>query len=144
YPETLYKQPATEFVAQFIGRGTFIDGSVVAADSSGLVVRTAQGLATGITSPNNITRGEVRLFFRPEDVVTDCPDSKQETGLTLHGKVHEVYFQGASTMAEVSVPGLQGLVLFDVSDLVRHRTLANEEDVSLYVPGSKIHVFVRQ
>ncbi|NYT83561.1 ABC transporter ATP-binding protein [Alcaligenaceae bacterium] len=141
-PQSLYKSPATEFVARFIGRGTFLDGAVTATDASGLTIDTPLGQVKGLKAPDAGSRN-VRLFFRPEDVTSDV-DGDQDTGLAIHGSVKAVYFQGASTTAEILVEGLAEPLLFDASEMLRRRSLAEGDTLSLHVPREKVHVFARQ
>src|SRR5690606_36616408 len=109
--QSLYKSPATEFVARFIGRGTFLDGAFTATDASGLTIDAPLGQVKGLKAPDAGSRN-VRLFFRPEDVTSDV-DGDQDTGLAIYGSVKAVYFQGASTTAEILVEGLAEPLLFD-------------------------------
>ncbi|MBB5216609.1 ABC transporter ATP-binding protein [Parapusillimonas granuli] len=141
-PQNLYKSPATEFVARFIGRGTFLDGTAVAGGAAGLTIDTPIGQVQGMKGPDAGSKN-VRLFFRPEDVTSD-PVGEMDRGLAITGPVRAVYFQGASTTAEVLVAGLDAPLLFDASEMVRHRSLSEGDTLSLHVPRTKIHVFARQ
>jgi len=69
-PETLYLHPTSEYVADFIGKVTFIDGVYRAHDRQ---VLTANGVAipAELTEPD----GPVRLVVRPENIhLTDDAD----------------------------------------------------------------------
>jgi iron(III) transport system ATP-binding protein len=69
-PETIYHQPATPFVAEFVGAADFLPGTV-----------TAEGIVTEIGVFDNATRrapGEkVRVMIRPDDVIF-VPDVEGE------------------------------------------------------------------
>ena len=82
-PEEIYREPATAFVADFIGDTNLLDGRV-----DGSVVRV--GGPDGFTVPANGRTGDVTVSVRPEDfnVVADG---------AVEGTVVERYFQGSQT-----------------------------------------------
>ncbi|MEF7613487.1 ABC transporter ATP-binding protein [Aquincola sp. MAHUQ-54] len=70
---TLYHRPATRFVADFIGHGVFVPGTIIAAPG-GPVVRTPVGdLAetAGCPLPGAYARGECDVLLRADDIVHD-------------------------------------------------------------------------
>ncbi len=108
-PLTLYQDPANEFVAGFIGRGTFV------ADSS----------------------SARKLFFRPEDV---SPRAGADD-LGFSGQVVAMYFQGASTLAEVQVPGAGSAMLIDATPWLREASLEVGAPLQFHVPRHKVRAF---
>ena len=108
-PLTLYQEPANEFVAGFIGRGTFV------ADSA----------------------GAGQLFFRPEDVSRHPADG----GLSFNGEIAALYFQGASTLAEVQVQGAGSPLLIDATPWLREATLDVGAPLQFHVPRHKVRSF---
>ncbi len=85
-PEEIYREPASEFVADFIGDTNLLDGRVDAGSS---VVRVGGG--DGFTLPANGQTGEVTVSIRPEDFEVAA------TGGDVDGTVVERYFQGDQT-----------------------------------------------
>lgn len=63
----LYHEPLSPFVANFIGEGVFIDGTVVNA----LEIETELGHLTGQLPEGCQTGCEVKVLVRPDDVVHD-------------------------------------------------------------------------
>jgi ABC-type Fe3+/spermidine/putrescine transport system ATPase subunit len=63
-PETLYRTPANPFVAGFLGRGSWIDGTLVRASAGGweVVVESARWPLSDLPGRHV---GPVRLLFRP-------------------------------------------------------------------------------
>ena len=108
-PLALYQEPANEFVAGFIGRGTFV----------------ADGASAG------------QLFFRPEDV---SPRSGTDD-LNFSGQVMALYFQGASTLAEVQVPGAESAMLIDATPWLREAALEVGAPLQFHVPRHKVRAF---
>jgi spermidine/putrescine transport system ATP-binding protein len=87
-PEEIYREPATEFVADFIGDTNLFDGEVVERDGES-VARV--GGTDGFTVPVQGKSGDVTVSVRPEDF-----DLTDGTG-HLDGEVVERYFQGDQT-----------------------------------------------
>ena len=67
--ETLYHRPASEFVAQFIGRTNLLRGRVVAVDSNGIQVEV-QGhrLRVAVDGASPAAGASVTLVVRPEAI----------------------------------------------------------------------------
>jgi spermidine/putrescine transport system ATP-binding protein len=86
-PEEIYRDPATEFVASFIGDTNLFDANVVERDGES-VARIGGENGFGVPAPEK--SGLVRVSIRPEDF------SLGETGI-VSGVVTERYFQGDQT-----------------------------------------------
>jgi spermidine/putrescine transport system ATP-binding protein len=85
-PEEIYREPASTFVADFIGDTNLLDGHVEAGSS---VVRV--GASDGFTLPADGRAGEVTVSIRPEDFELAAD------GGDVEGTVVERYFQGDQT-----------------------------------------------
>jgi len=71
---TLYHQPATPFIADFIGQGVFIDGEVINEQE----IKTEFGTLLQGKVPQDCKQGcPVQVFLRPDDIVVDqdCNDN---------------------------------------------------------------------
>jgi iron(III) transport system ATP-binding protein len=69
----LYHQPATQFVADFIGQGVFIDGLVLEGDR----VETELVMLEGHVPPGCKPGCKVKVLVRPDDIVhDDCSPRK--------------------------------------------------------------------
>ncbi len=99
-PEEIYENPATPFVARFMGFDNRLVGTVTASSDSGVVVRSGEsefnccrtrgeGLQTG---------DEVYLFFRPRDAVF----SLEATENTLPVTVNYTNYHGSTTLYAAS------------------------------------------
>ncbi|MFB6242794.1 MAG: ABC transporter ATP-binding protein [Halobaculum sp.] len=88
-PEEIYREPATEFVADFIGDTNLLSATVEHRDGESVaVVGGADGLT--IPAPDAADGEEVTVSIRPEDFqLTD--------GGPLAGTVSERFFQGDQT-----------------------------------------------
>jgi len=73
----LYHQPANRFVANFIGQGVIIPGTVKSSHS----VRTELGCIQGKLPIDSETGTEVDVLIRPDDVIHD--DDSSETAIVI-------------------------------------------------------------
>ena len=94
-PEEIYREPATEFVAEFIGDTNLLPGEVREVDGRRVV---AVGSLDGFTVPADGRAGSVTVSVRPEDfkLVEDGP---------VRGTVVERFFQGDRTNYVVDPDG---------------------------------------
>ena len=83
----LYHEPADRFVADFIGQGAFLRGTLVAPDA----VETELGVITGNRAYNWPEGSPVDVLLRPDDVQ---PDRDGEISAQVVGKA----FKGAETL----------------------------------------------
>jgi len=83
----LYHEPANRFVADFIGQGTFLRGTLMAPDT----VQTTAGVIKGKHNYDWPNGTEVDLLLRPDDILPDLD------GL-LRGVVVQKAFKGAEIM----------------------------------------------
>ncbi len=72
---TLYHQPATPFIADFIGQGTFVEGEVINKNEIRTGFTTLKGKV-----PKSCQAGcKVRVFIRPDDIVLDASSALKAT-----------------------------------------------------------------
>lgn len=92
-PYNLYHEPATPFVASFIGQGYFIRGQLLSPDT----VQTELGVIHGNRAYQLPAGSAVDVLLRPDDIIGD--DNSQLTA-TITGKV----FLGATTLYRLQLP----------------------------------------
>ncbi|KZY64568.1 MULTISPECIES: ABC transporter ATP-binding protein [unclassified Oleiphilus] len=89
----LYHQPKSKFVAQFIGKGSFISGKAVNEST----IETSLGQLNACSANGELVEGEnVELLVRPEAVTIDTSSSTQAT---ITGSA----FAGGTTYFSLSV-----------------------------------------
>ncbi|TKA90917.1 ABC transporter ATP-binding protein [Halopseudomonas bauzanensis] len=86
-PYNLYHEPATPFVASFIGQGYFIRGQLLTPDT----VQTELGVIRGNRAYQLPTGSAVDVLLRPDDIVG-------QEGSSLTATVTGKLFLGASTL----------------------------------------------
>ncbi len=108
-PVTVYEQPATRFVADFIGESNFVPAHVVRVEgeealisAGGVQVHVAKGC--GGYAPGD----EVTMTVRPEKLMLNRPDLVN--GHSLCGTIREAVYVGTDTRFVVALPTGETLV----------------------------------
>jgi iron(III) transport system ATP-binding protein len=121
-PDAVYRRPASVFVADFIGRATFLDATVVCAPEHGRAKIVALGLEFETACHADVTlESEVLLMIRPESVRltsrVDADDVHDDVGRVL-----TTIFHGDSVEYEIETDS--GTIVASVSDPVVDDILA--------------------
>jgi ABC-type Fe3+/spermidine/putrescine transport system ATPase subunit len=90
-PQAVYRQPASPWVARFLGLGNLIPGRVAALEPPR--VDTALGLFVLGEAQNLDVGREVTVLVRPNAARPTNNDTSEE-GVVLEGKVHDCSFRG--------------------------------------------------
>ncbi len=127
-PYNLYHEPANRFVADFIGQGVFLRGTLTTPDT----ITTELGVIRGQQRHDWPPGSEVELLLRPDDVVHD--DSAP-----LRAEVLSKAFKGAEIMYTLRLPtGSQVLSLFP-----SHHNHALGEHVGIKIEVDHVVAFKR-
>lgn len=125
-PYNLYHEPATPFVASFIGQGYFIRGQLIDAQS----VQTELGVLRGNRAYAGVSGAPMDVLLRPDDIIY-APDS------TLKARVASKSFQGAATLYRLQLPtGTQLEGLFP-----SHADLSPGDQVGIEVAAEHLVLF---
>jgi len=92
-PYQLYHQPATQFVADFVGEGVFLDGIISAHNEIETELATLHGLSDAQYQPG----AAVKVLIRPDDIIHD--DSSPR-----HAKIRKRTFRGENYMYTLVLP----------------------------------------
>jgi spermidine/putrescine transport system ATP-binding protein len=114
-PAELYENPATTFVANFLGQSNLIAGSVVhTADGMHTVDVRGTKLRVPIDRAHVYT-GDVWVGVRPEKVFVESPgvDPGVNSNMLPGGVVSDVSFTGVSTQYLVRMPWGQEFTVFE-------------------------------
>jgi ABC-type Fe3+/spermidine/putrescine transport system ATPase subunit len=106
-PADLYEQPASRFVADFIGKVNLIDAEVLNRAERALLCE-AQGLGRLTVPHRGEATGAVAIAVRPEKLILSA-EPPQATGLiSVHAKVQDVaYFGDTSHISLITPDGLE-------------------------------------
>ncbi len=136
-PAEIYREPATLFVADFIGAMNKLPAVAVDADHVRL------GAATLRCRRHRMAAGaEVTLAIRPEDVVP-VEGGGAGAGNRFEMTIAEMEFLGSFWRARLAGPALAGADLeadFSVN-AIRRLTLAEGSTLSIELPVDRLHVF---
>lgn len=128
-PFNLYHEPANRFVADFIGQGVFLSGTLVSPEA----VETDVGIIRGDRAYLWPVGSKVDVLLRPDDVVADA-DS------TLRGEVAHKAFKGASIMYTLKLSsGNKVLALFP-----SHHDHPIGEEVGIRIDADHLISFLSQ
>ncbi len=118
-PQEIFQDPATPFVANFLGRSNIFAGKLVSTDGTASVIELANGIRVR-ARPCDLEPGDdaviaVKVGFTVPELIGAAPDV-QDAHLPdtlpegyFHGKVERVLYEGSTITIETTVPGL-GLV----------------------------------
>lgn len=107
-PQQLYYEPASAFVAGFVGHNNRVEGRVESVNGELVTLRTADGLALQGRRAGNargLRAGDAALLFvRPEaiDIGRSASELAQaQEGLRWHARVQNVLFDGGNSTVQV-------------------------------------------
>lgn len=112
-PKQIYQEPASRFVAEFIGQSNLIDG-VVEGEAGGLLRLRLPGdhllLARPARAPAVRTGEKIWVMLRPENLKVGPADAEARAATVLHGAVSDIEYLGEDTQIRVAVNGLKPLL----------------------------------
>ncbi len=109
-PIEIYEQPASRFVAEFIGETNFLSGRVVEPKAEGIVVLVDEELPILVSGGEEMTAGRVvTLVVRPEKMGIYPESESKETDIA--GVVKEVIYIGTDTRYVVSITEKSQIVI---------------------------------
>jgi spermidine/putrescine transport system ATP-binding protein len=113
-PQELYDNPATTFVANFLGQSNLVPGEVVDTVGDYLVVDVA-GERVGVRRDRaRVHSGSVLVGVRPEKVsLAGAEDDAGEDNRLTGGQVSDVSYTGTSTQFLVRLRSGQELTVFE-------------------------------
>ena len=92
-PYNLYHEPASRFVADFIGQGIFLRGTLLAPDT----VETEIGIVKGKRAYEWPVGAQIELLMRPDDIIHDDQ-------APMRAEVLQKAFKGAEIMYTLRLP----------------------------------------
>jgi ABC-type Fe3+/spermidine/putrescine transport system ATPase subunit len=136
-PVELYEQPATLFVADFIGTNNLVPGSVLEVDGDIAALRTPAGLLRGVMMGSLGPGASAVAAIRPENLVLD---GAAGADVSLSARVVIAQYLGSLMRYELEAGG--GVTLrVDVSDPKRHRHFTPGQEVALGFRASSAQIF---
>lgn len=133
-PEDIYNNPATRFVADFIGDSNLLNGNIIATERDHCVVEVTGGTKFYAKSSGDFSPGQkATVWFRNSSVELEASDapSRGSTGSAFEAEVLHRSFQGDSSKYRLRIPG----------DQFVNATVRN--DAQTHAIGTRIHAFVQ-
>jgi iron(III) transport system ATP-binding protein len=125
-PQTLYREPATEMVARFIGKGGLVGARVTGAVQSGRVPVSLLGYRAMVRCRRDQPTGAALLCLRPEDLRL-APRGQPGFAAT----VKRMRYQGGSVDVEITPEGQK-----------QSQLLMTMPDSAGFMPGQHISVAI--
>ncbi|MFT5061497.1 MAG: putative spermidine/putrescine transport system ATP-binding protein [Polaromonas sp.] len=102
-PVEIYEQPASRFIAEFIGESNLLDGTVSDVDGAVCSIDIGGTAVTGrLTQNNAAVKGQaVALLVRPEMIRLHALDASEQP--KLNGTVREIIYQGSVVRYRIQV-----------------------------------------
>ena len=142
-PLEIYRQPATPFVADFVGRMNSIPGSLIADGSVRVGTRCFEVDPVGLEAVRGQRAGDgVTVCLRPEDVAVErsaAPPASNELDATLESlDFLGSFFRATVAAAEGGIPP----IVADLSvQVVRGLALAEGMTIRARLPPDRLRVF---
>jgi spermidine/putrescine transport system ATP-binding protein len=102
-PQALYRHPANEFVARFLGEGNLLTGRVAAIEGTEARIELDAGTHTVLPAVTLAVGQTVKLLARPEDVAVGAAVDPRDP--SFRGTLRQVFFIGSDYRLVIQVPG---------------------------------------
>ena len=140
-PQELYHQPASAFVAGFVGDSNRWHGRITAIADGDTLLQTEDGLALRVAGSHGSVGAAAEVFVRPEAIsIMRAQDTAEGLPNATAGRVDSVLFNGANSKVLVRLPG-GGLVEAALPP-TGFADLSSAERICLYWPPSCGKCFV--
>ncbi len=126
----IYNNPATSFVASFVGENNALSGRVSRADGEFAMIETAFGSLRGVNNRGLVEGDEAMLFVRPEAL---RPTSDGDTG-------DGTSFETTAIKEEFEGSFLHVFLDSDKEDKPMKMALINDAGVERHDPGQKLRI----
>ncbi len=116
-PETVYRAPASRFVASFLGQSNLLQGRVTSIDGGMALVAIARGPELAVAAPAGLEEGSaVTVVVRAQRVHVGPPEAAQPNHLP--GTITTTSFLGGTASYLIDVSGLTVIANTMIADKV--------------------------
>ncbi|WP_428548940.1 putative 2-aminoethylphosphonate ABC transporter ATP-binding protein [Profundibacter sp.] len=137
-PTEIYREPASLFVADFIGEMNQITATAASQESVSIGGRNLSSRSHSFTKDTPVIAA-----IRPEDIIPHDKDTLTDTTNTLTVRMGEMEFLGAFWRCRLQheILGKQELIADFSINAVRRLELAEGRDIPIELPASRLMVF---
>lgn len=149
-PQALYYEPATRFVAGFVGESNRWQASISARDERGFRLQTEAGLSIQAdreigdksASQNDWGVGKsLELFLRPESISVAPGHQALGTENAYQGHVESVLFDGARSQLLVRIEGALDLLNVSLPQTAEFRSIRKGDTVSVGWSSAQVQCY---
>ena len=115
-PADLYENPATVFVANFLGQSNLIEASVLSSSGAETSLEVHGSKIIMPTSRNKSQKNKVLVGVRPEKISIHSENHPGGKNALSGGTVTDISFVGVSTQYLVEMPWKQEIMVFEQND----------------------------
>ena len=142
-PEQIYSQPASRFVAQFVGHTNLLDGVIDEVLGSGRYIVIGGGLRIACHGATGFAKGApVSLSVRQENVAIRREPLSDPGWVSFRGEVQDKVFMGASVRIKVAAEG-QTTLLSETVAAAGNAGLVVGDKVQIGWPIAEARLFER-
>jgi spermidine/putrescine transport system ATP-binding protein len=135
-PKEVYEDPATTFVADFLGISNLMSGTALGPAPGGTRVRVGEiELVAG--QGNAAANGDTKLVIRPERVLLEPHDSSGEN--RIPGLVERIVYRGSNNQVFIRLTG-GDLIQSLVQNAGHGREWASGDPVRVHLPSEALRV----
>lgn len=142
-PADIYRQPASPFVADFVGKVNLIEGRVYTPWAGGTQSRLVLGtLELTCPAPVHASVGgtPVRVYLRPEDIVATV--AEVDASNVVDALIEKIEFLGAHCMLKVAVEGIPTPLLVTLSpNFLDDNRLTTGSRIALKLLTERMRIF---
>ena len=136
-PRELYDAPISRYVADFVGKTNFFDGTVSASSDSGVSVKSESGQVLAGTQPKAAPRlangGQASVAVRPEMIsIAAAGEAVDSSKVNIHGQVTNRIFLGEHTEYLIATEGYGDVLVLTPKYI--------ESITRIYAPGDKVSI----
>ncbi len=136
-PEEIYRDPASAFVAEFVGTMNFLDAS---KEREGEIQLGDHRLSLNEQERIKLKEGRIFACIRPEDILVRGVDETTEN--SFETTVKDMEFLGSFWRATLHYGDAKTEINADFSiNLVRDKSIQNGGRVRIALPANSIHIF---
>lgn len=106
----IYDEPATTYVAEFMGGWNVFGGQVAGVEADMQTVRGAAGEEFHVPVDGHTKGQDLNFGVRRDKVHLAGTDGQEDRGNSLNGKVHAIEYQGSWVKVTIERPGAPELV----------------------------------
>lgn len=144
-PYEVYERPATDFVADFLGRANLLQLAVVACEDSLIKAKLPGGSLISVPAIGEVaTQDDIQVLVRPEHI-SFYPPAGDTPCNTVECAVERISYHGSGAYAILNGPGdVQLIAYISARELAEHGEAHQGQRITVYWPISASTILSRR